>query len=175
LLYESSANNRVRRLGGSVTASANAKATGKMRLPAATFADGAEHDFSGREPPAPSGEFWGVGDTVEFTVSYSQPVPLKTLRLIEGGAHSSTVGYFRTLRPQILVGGTWQDLPAGSLTSAAPTSAPYEIIDWNLPATLFVAAIRLSGATVGGFASIIELDALGESVESLIPGLSSIP
>ncbi len=89
-------------------------------------------------------------------------MPLKTLRLIEGGAHSSLVGYFRTLTPQVLVGGSWQNLPAGALPSAEPTSAPYQIIDWSLPATLLVAGIRLSGTTVGGFASIIELDALSD-------------
>ena len=162
-LYESSANNRMRLEGGSVTAlSSSVEPVGEDGPQAATFADGAEHDFSGREPPSPSDEYWGFGDKVEFTVTYSRAVPLKTLRLIEGGAHSNLVGYFRTLTPQVLVGGSWQNLPTGALSSAEPTSAPYQIIDWSLPATLLVAGIRLSGSTVGGFASIIELDALSD-------------
>ena len=58
-LYEASANNRMRREGGSVTAlSLSAGHVGEDSLQAATFADGAEHDFSGREPPSPSDEFW---------------------------------------------------------------------------------------------------------------------
>ncbi len=154
--------------GGSVTASSSSTAPSHDSPPAATFADGAEHDFSGREPHAPSGEFWGFGDQVEFTVVYGQAVPLKTLRFIEGGAHSNLVGYFRTLTPQVLVGGSWQDLPIGSLSSAASTSAPYQIIDWRLPETLPVAGIRVSGKTVGGFASVIELDALSD-VAAKIP------
>jgi hypothetical protein len=163
LLYESSANNRMRLEGGNVTAlSSSTEPVDEGSPKAATFADGAEHDFSGREPPSPSGEFWGFGDKVEFTVTYSRAVPLKTLRLIEGGAHSNLVGYFRTLTPQVLVGGLWQNLPTGALPSAEPTSAPYQIIDWSLPATLLVAGIRLTGTTVGGFASIIELDALSD-------------
>jgi hypothetical protein len=170
-LYESSANNRMRLEGGNVMALfSSAGHAGEDSPQAATFADGAEHDFSGREPPSPSDEFWGFGDKVEFTVTYSHAVPLKTLRLIEGGAHSNLVGYFRTLTPQVLVGGSWQNLPAGALPSAAPTSAPYQIIDWSLPATLLVAGIRLTGTTVGGFASIIELDALSDIAAKVYPG-----
>jgi hypothetical protein len=167
VLYESSANNRMRLKGGTVTALSSSTEPVEDGAPAAAFADGAEHDFSGREPPAPSGEFWGYGDKVEFTVMYSQAVPLKTLRLIEGGAHSNLVGYFRTVTPQVLVAGSWQNLPTGSLSSAAPTSAPYQIIDWRLPDTLPVAGIRVSGKTVGGFASIIELDALSDIAAKL--------
>ena len=79
------------------------------------------------------------------------------------------VGYFRTLTPQVLVGGSWQNLPTGALPSAEPNSAPYQIIDWSLPATQLVSGIRLSGTTVGGFASIIELDALSDIAGGLPP------
>jgi hypothetical protein len=160
MLYQGSANNRVRLEGGSVTASSSSPDPRNGSPGAATFADGAEHDFSGQEPPAPSDEFWGRGGEVQFTVAYSYPVPLRTLRFIEGGAHSNRAGYFRAMTPQVLVGDTWQYLPAGASASARITSAPYQIIDWTLPETLSVSAIRLHGTTVGGFASIIELDAL---------------
>lgn len=162
ILYESSANNRVRLEAGNVTASSSSTEPVGENPPVTTFADGAEHDFSGKEPPAPSGEFWGYGKKVEFTVTYDRAVPLKTLRFIEGGAHPSSEGYFRSVAPQILQGGVWRDLPATAVASAKPTSDPYQIIDWVLPETIQVEGIRLNGPTVGGFASIIELDALSD-------------
>jgi hypothetical protein len=111
---------------------------------------------------------------VDFTVMYSRAVALKTLRFIEGGAHSNLVGYFRKVTPQVLVNGSWQDLPASASRSARITSAPYQIIDWTLPEALSVTAIRLSGTTVGGFASIIELDALSEPAGMAPPRDSSV-
>jgi hypothetical protein len=162
ILYESSANNRVRLEAGNVTASSSSTEPAAGYPPVTTFADGAEHDFSGKEPPAPSGEFWGHGETVEFTVTYDRAVPLKTLRFIEGGAHPGAEGYFRSVAPQVLRGGAWQNLPVTAVASARPTPDPYQIIDWVLPETIQVEGIRLNGPTVGGFASIIELDALSD-------------
>ncbi|WP_170937239.1 MULTISPECIES: ADP-ribosylglycohydrolase family protein [Rhodomicrobium] len=167
-LYRSSANNRLRLAGGIVTASSSADPSEERAGPG-VFADGVEEDFSGREPSAPSDEFWGMGDDVTFTVSYSEDVPMKILRFIEGGAHANAVGWFRTVRPQMLVNGAWQDLPAGAAPSAKITAAPYQIIDWTLPETLPVSAIRLRGATAGGFASIIELDALSDMAHPPAP------
>jgi hypothetical protein len=175
-LYRSSANNRLRLEGGKVEAFSSNVDPMQEGPGAMAFADGTEHDFSGREPPAPSDEFWGNGEDVDFTVTYSRAVPMKTLRFIEGGAHSNLVGYFRKVTPQVLVDGSWQDLPASASRSAKITSAPYQIIDWTLPEALSVAGIRLRGRTVGGFASIIELDALSEAAgESAATALALAP
>jgi hypothetical protein len=162
VLYESSANNRVRLEAGQVTAASSSTKPVGENPPVTTLADGFEHDFSGKEPAAPSGEFWGYGEKVEFTVSYDRAVPLKTLRFIEGGAHPNEQGYFRSLVPQIKVGGVWRDLPTVAVASAKPTPDPYQIIDWVLPEMIQVEGIGLKGSTVGGFASIIELDALAD-------------
>jgi hypothetical protein len=162
ILYESSANNRVRLEAGTVTASSSSTEPPEDNPPVTTFADGVEHDFSGKEPPAPSGEFWGQGEKLELTVTYDRAVPLKTLRFIEGGAHPSGEGYFRSVTPQILQGAEWKKLPVTAMPSSKPTPDPYQIIDWVLPETILVEGIRLNGTTVGGFASIIELDALSD-------------
>jgi hypothetical protein len=162
ILYESSANNRVRLEAGLVTASSSSTKPVGENPPVTTLADGVEHDFSGKEPAAPSGEFWGYGEKVEFTVTYDRAVPLKTLRFIEGGAHPNEQGYFRNVVPQIKLGGVWRDLPVAAVASAKPTPDPYQIIDWVLPEMIQVEGIGLKGSTVGGFASIIELDALAD-------------
>lgn len=156
-LDQASANVQVRRQGGVVNVSTN---TPGGRPAASVFADGMEHDFSGKEFAERPTEYRASGANVTLEVTYDREVTLKTFRFIEGGNHDVRKGYFRSVTPEALVGDEWKALPADTNQSAAITSKPYQIIDWVLPAAMEVRGIRLKGTAVGGFVSVIELDAL---------------
>lgn len=154
-----SANVRVRRQGGRVEAVSSTR-TGRGRPGPAVFADGIEHDFSGTEPEGAPEEYWAEGKNVTLSVAYDREVRLRTLRLIEGGNHDPGKGYFKSVRPQILIGDSWRDLPAGTAVSTRITAAPYQIVDWVLPMEVAVRGLRLQGDAAGGLVSVIEIDAL---------------
>lgn len=154
-VFRASANNRVRANGGEVAGFANTAAEAGSSV--ANIADGAEHDFSGREPLAAPGAFVTRGTLVEAGVEYDRPVALKRLRLITG-----SVGAFREAKAQYLQGNEWVALPGGTAVSAPFSGKPNQIVDWVLPESVETRGIRLQGVTKSGLASIIELDAFSE-------------
>lgn len=165
-----SANNSVRAMGGSVTASHSLSSTpiSGMGVPLANrFADGGEHDPTGRDVlTSISNEyFWSNGappnahGRVTLTVSYSVPVEVHTIRFIEGD-HFADGGWFNSLAAEALIGGKWILLTT-LLSEPLNPSIPFQIIDLELAEPMTADAIRVSGVA-GGTAQYItaaEIDA----------------
>ncbi len=82
------------------------------------FANGHEHDPSGREvlTPTLNQYFWTKGAApdpdgfVELQVSYAQSVQAHRIRFIEGG-HLAEGGWFETIDVQVRSGNTWSSVP----------------------------------------------------------------
>jgi hypothetical protein len=156
-LYRRSANNRVRLAGGTVQTSA----TGEVS-PSRTkaFADGAEHDFSGREVVRPPRSYTRRAEEglLTLTVMYDRPVEVQTIRLIEGGG-----GGFSTLAAEVLVEGEWQPPPDDTVLSESPDpNIPCQMIDFVLPTSIQAQGIRVTGRAAEPLreVTIAELDAL---------------
>ncbi|MBX3358552.1 MAG: ADP-ribosylglycohydrolase family protein [Phycisphaeraceae bacterium] len=165
-----SANNRVRREGGVVTASAPAgsPAWGRGGGAASLFCDGRETDFSGVDridatyyssegsgaPPGP----------VTLTVTYDRPVLAHTLRLVEGehfdGTDGGAVGgAMQSVLFEVLAGGQWA-APTGTLSEAPDPGVPFQILDLRLAVPVMVMGVRISGLPVGGYVTCSEMDVL---------------
>lgn len=82
------------------------------------FANGHEHDPSGREvlTPTLNQYFWTKGAApdpdgfVELQVSYAQSVQAHRIRFIEGD-HLAEGGWFETIDVQVRSGNTWSSVP----------------------------------------------------------------
>jgi hypothetical protein len=167
-----SANNRVRLTGGQVSASAHPTPPqgppGQTGSPDPAFlANGYELNFSGREffggdrfAFSTAGASPSPGQGVQFTVTYSTPVMLHTVRFIEGD-HFPTGGWLQTLSLQVRTGGQWIAVQAAQ-SEALDSNRPFQVIDLTLPAAVLVDGIRVSGPPggSGAFATCLELDAL---------------
>jgi len=159
-LYQRSANNRVRLAGGSIETSATGKRSAALTR---AFADGAEHDFSGREITRPPRTYSASPEdgAVTFTVTYDRPVEVGTIRFIEGGG-----GGFATIAAEIQIDGVWEPVPAGTFQPTAPKpDVPLQMIDFILPEPVQATGIRVTGTAGGVFAevTIMELDALADA------------
>lgn len=176
-----SANHSVRAAGGSVTATTNI--TGSpwgcqcSGVPAC-IANGYELDWSGIEP----GESGRVqyssrittptpGAVLQLGVEYSLPVSVRTIRFIEGDQWSDADegGWFDSLAIELRVGGVWSAIPFESVQNEPlDPSRPFQTIEWALPSTMEnVTGVRVRGTVGGswGYATCLELDALGERLE----------
>lgn len=156
-----------------------------------------EPDASGREESDyartfyssqnPSGG-WPAQTAQTFTLTYSPPVNVRIVRLIEGnhwpasGTYSDANvpgggGWFETpasnpAAPPVLVelltsGGLWTPVPAQTAQNEPfDANVPFQVIEWTLPATVHnVSGLRVSGwpggtAPAGPFVTIAELDTL---------------
>ena len=155
-LYRRSANNRVLLAGGTVEAWDGETANSRTRV----FADGAEHDFSGREQRRPPRSYQARSEngTATLSVTYDRPVEVATIRFIEGDA-----GGFSEMSAEVLVDGIWQPVPEDTVVSRAPDPVqPYQMIDFVLPEAVMAQGIRVSGSVGGAFGDlvVVELDAL---------------
>lgn len=159
-LYQRSANNQVRLAGGNVEASATGeRSTAQTRA----FADGVEHDFSGREIMRPPRVYSASPENgvVTLAVTYDRPVEVSTIRFIEGGDSG-----FTTIAAEIQIDGAWQPVPEGTFQSADPDpNIPLQMIDFVLPEPVMATGIRVTGTAGGVFAkvTVMELDALAEA------------
>ncbi len=165
-----SANNAVRAMGGSVTGthSLNTTPITGAGLPfASRFAEGGEHDPSGRDvlTTISNRYFWTSGaspdaqGSIALSVSYSLPIEVHTIRFIEGD-HFPDGGWYDNLNAQARVNGNWTPLNTTQSEALNP-QIPFQIIDLVLDAPITADAIRISG-TAGGTATYItaaELDA----------------
>ncbi|NPV68110.1 MAG: ADP-ribosylglycohydrolase family protein [Anaerolineae bacterium] len=159
-LYRRSANNQVRLAGGNVETSATGERSAALTR---AFADGVEHDFSGREVMRPSRIYSASPENgvVTFTVTYDRPVEVGTIRFIEGGDSG-----FTTIAAEIQLDGVWQPIPEGTFQLATPNpDIPLQMIDFVLPEPVQATGIRVTGNAGGVFAkvTIMELDALAEA------------
>jgi hypothetical protein len=157
-LTRRSANNQVRRVGGTV----NALVSGEIdTVGAGRIADGVEHDFSGQEVSEPTQGYRSAKEiaSLTLTVTYDRPVTVQTIRLVEGGGSSG----FSQLAAELRGENGWQAVPSETILSAEPDPAlAYQIIDFILPAPIPATGIRLTGEVAGPLrqATILELDAL---------------
>ena len=164
----------VRRAGGSVTASSSAVGSppggqGATWDPSA-IANGAEQDFSGREPLEGFANFMSTqgaapaGNVVALSVEYDRPVPIAGIRFIEGD-HFNTAGqqggWFDSLSFEVKVGGVWTAASVASRTALDP-AVPFQVIDATLTVPVVVTGLRISGLAGGAqhFITAAELTGL---------------
>ncbi len=167
-LMHRSANNEVRLLGGTVTASSSA--TGQSSGDAAKlslFADGFEHNFAGLEyvPTSKDGQWYSTnspGNTSALeqwlAVTYSQPVWVDLLRYIEGDNSAS----FADIRLELLINGVWTTAPIGTwMDENLDPNIAFQIIDFQLPTPMQITGFRVLGhSTTANFSvGAAELDA----------------
>lgn len=178
-LWRASANNAVRRAGGTVTpicserpAPPNGFGSGDL----AVIADGVEHDFSGREEPAARPRFLSTqradglqGPTHWIGVTYSRPVQVARIRFIEGDHFSASAangGWFERIDAVrvALPGIGWTAIEGWSLSEPLDPARPFQQIDILLPQPITAEGIWIEGLTGGTrrFVTCTELDALAE-------------
>jgi hypothetical protein len=168
-IFTRSANNRVRTLGGAVTPTSSVPGL------AFFFSNGNQHRFSGVEE---DGFHWqpystlGVttpGQSLTLTVTYSMPVSVASIRLVEGDHIDNGVtqgGWFDSITSfEALISGVWTPLSVTQSTPLNP-SVPFQIIDFDLAAPVTATAIRLTGVVGGstGFVNVAEIDAFAPPV-----------
>lgn len=163
-LMERSANNRLRRLGGTVTAESSVSVDSDVNL----IADGFEHNFAGEEW-WPTDNTWfystyqGNGRIQTLSVNYDRPVHISVVRYIEGGSDFAG-GWFTSVEVEVKIDGMWQ-VPPGMVTSSQPLDPgqDYQIIDYVLSQPVQATGIRITGPAGGldGYVTVLELDALG--------------
>lgn len=170
-----SANNRVRAMGGSVTATHSLSSTplnGDGTSLSNRFADGGEHDPSGRDVLTTicNQYFWTYGSQpdaqgrVALTVSYSMPLEVHTIRFVEGDSFSDG-GWFENLSAEVRINGSWTPV---TTTRSEPLNpmVPFQIIDLALDAPVNGDAIRISGVAGGSerYITAAEVDAFSSPV-----------
>lgn len=153
LLYLASNNNQMSLNSGEVTAVSSTDSGNT-----AVLVDGIEFDFSGREIFILPSTFEVDGEETAVTleVTYSQPVTVSTIRLVEGRG-----GGFETVTIELLIDNQW--IPAAlnpDRTSELNPRAGYQLLDFVLEETQQVDGFRLIGtAAESGFDfELLELD-----------------
>jgi hypothetical protein len=145
--------------------------------------NGAESDARGVEPGDVSRVFFSTQtptvapSMITYTVTYSRPVSVAAVRFIEGGSCPAVGngsdpnvagggGWFESLSVELLIGGIWTPLAAGTVQSEPLDPArPMQSIEWALPATAIATGVRIVGVPGGSppsgpFVTISELDTL---------------
>lgn len=171
-----SANNRVRAVGGTVSAFCSVACTpgpGMGSGDAALFANGYEHDYAGLEDDGSRRGFFSShgcglapGTTLSLRVEYDRAVEVERVRFIEGDhfdAVGAAGGWFDALALEARIDGVWTSLPFEF--SQPPDSArPFQVIDLVLGVPVRATGVRISGpASAAGteaFVTCLELDAL---------------
>ena len=137
------------------------------------FLDG-EHFEPNRRYYSSQGGGQAEGDELVLTVTFASDVPTKTVRVTEGdhfslAANGVEGGWFTSVEIELLIGGAWT--PAGASPSQPLDPAlPFQIIDFELPATLDIRGVRLRGVVgTGGFATVSDLDAFAPEAPAPTP------
>jgi len=176
-----SANNRVRRAGGTVAgAFAGGSGTGippvgRGAVTVANISNGLETRFDGLEED--DGTRWyfssqgrgAAGDgTVTLEVTYDRPVEIHTVRFIEGDHFvdaTSNGGWFTSLRFEARISGIWTPL-SGAVASPQLSTRPFEVLDFVVTTPTVATGVRIIGAAggTGQFVTCGELDALSAPV-----------
>jgi hypothetical protein len=141
------------------------------------FANGYQHDFSGRDGIDWQGWFFTTqggalapNQPITLTVLYSEPTPIWSVRLIEGDHWPQAGGWFDSLTVQVLTPAGWIT-PAVVPSEALDPSRPFQIIDYRLSATMTGTGIRVVGLPggPGRFITCAELDAIAPPGSGLMP------
>lgn len=177
-LWLRSANNQIRRAGGTVTGTVIPEPN-SADGPSALIANGYELDFSGAEDFGVNGPGGGrrqvktflptslTGNIQTLMVEYDRPVTVHTIRYFEADAYlagSVQGGWFDALTPEVRVNGVW--IPASAVQSEPLVrEIPFQMIDFVLTSPVLATGIRVSGPIGGtpggrGYLSAMELDAL---------------
>jgi hypothetical protein len=159
-----SANMTMKLAGQAITATSSV--TAGVSLAPSRFADGVEHDFTGREMASSEGQAYSTKrsstDDIEhiFALEYATPVTIDGVRFIEGD-HFDDGGWFDTISVEVLVAGSWASV-AATPSAALDETAPFQIIDFELASAMEVVGIRLRGMPggTGNYVTIAELDGL---------------
>jgi hypothetical protein len=172
-----SANNAVRRAGGTITATFSG-GTGTGTPPAArgvatvvnisngleTRFDGLEEDDTTRAYFSSQGRGAAADGMVTLEVTYDRPIQVHTVRFIEGDHFTdatSNGGWLTSLRFEAHISGNWTPL-TGTLSSPQLTTRPFEVLDFIVTSPIMATGVRLIG-TAGGtgqFVTCAELDIL---------------
>lgn len=170
-----SANNAVRRAGGTVTATSSVAPgnTGGRGSSSASFiANGVEGNYEGREESDANNGFYcslgaaiPPGAEVVLSVTYDRDVPVALVRFIEGERYDDGVvqgGWFANVAVEVLQGGVWNavvTVPSAALDAAVP----FQMIDYVLATPTTARGVRVRGLPGGTnrFVTCAELDALG--------------
>jgi hypothetical protein len=153
-----SANLSVAGEGGTVEVTSSAGSSGLGAV-----VDGFEHRFSGAEVDTSSiPHYEGAQVTAaKVEVTYSRPVRVASLRLIQGSAEWSGAGRFTALQWEALVDGDW--IPLEGVAPAIEPDWNFQQLDFTLATPILAEGIRLSGPVAGGNLSIFEFDAFGDT------------
>jgi hypothetical protein len=160
-LERRSANFRLHSLGASIQCSSSAANAADPAL----FANGFEADFRGLDQQDFSGLPYATGalapgQVVTLTVAYDRPVPIQTVRFMEGD-HTAAGGWFDSLSLELLINNQWQP---GAFQPSEPLdpTKPFQIIDLKLNTPAAASGVRLTGQAGGTGPRITcaEIDAL---------------
>ncbi|MCW4050467.1 MAG: ADP-ribosylglycohydrolase family protein, partial [Candidatus Bathyarchaeota archaeon] len=162
---QGSANNRVRQLGGTVTAESSVSVSSYIEK----MADGFEHNFAGEEwwrtlEPWFYSTEQGSGHSGEIqalSVTYDRLVEVSVIRYIEG-KRGSGGGWFTSADVEVKIDGLWQSPPGSVIaTEALNPNQDYQIIDYILSEPVEATGIRITGPVGGsnGYVTALELDA----------------
>jgi hypothetical protein len=185
--YRRSATATVLRAGGLVTPWASVDSNppegygSRLRR---RFADGFELDDSGvdtindapRIPYSSLGAGQQPGDTIELRVTWSLPVSVGEILLIEGDHfHEGDYpgGWFAGAPiAQVRLNGAWAEPPGGFAATPTPNPlVPFETLRWVLTNPIETTGVRIVGS-VGGeaaFVQVAELDALSPAAPQPAP------
>ncbi|MBC7783466.1 MAG: ADP-ribosylglycohydrolase family protein [Burkholderiales bacterium] len=171
-LMDLSANNVVRRDGGSVEVSTSVTGQSPASLAKLQLiGDGFETDYRGLDynPGSKDGQWYSTqsplnNNAVEqwLAIVYSVPITADVVRFIEADTETSAGGYFSTIRLELLIGGLWVAAPAGtSISETLDPARPFQILDFQLPAAMLFNGMRVIGLPGGANVAVsaAELDA----------------
>ncbi|MFN7020443.1 MAG: ADP-ribosylglycohydrolase family protein [Phycisphaerales bacterium] len=177
-LTASSANIQLPLVGGTVWPSINipgSPPSGYGSWTPAVICTGGIYDFRGLEPAPGSKHYTSTRRTTPtpeihaFTVNYSQPVAVQSVRFVEGNhfhapADAVSGGWFESITVEVYAGGSWI-APQVSASEPLDAAIPFQTIDHLLTTPVWATAIRVSGRAGGEpgqtFATCSALDALG--------------
>lgn len=169
-----SANNVMRRLGGTVAASSSVplgSPGGRGEPWVATFANGVEGNNEGREENDANYGFYcslgtpiPPGSDVVLSVTYDRDVNVSAVRFIEGERYDDGVvqgGWYQNVAVEVLQGGAWNVVSA-TATAALDAAVPFQLIDYVLATPVTARGVRVRGMPGGAnrFVTCAEVDAL---------------
>lgn len=179
-----SANNAVRRTGGSVATASSVNSNPQPGYGLGSFwhlliGNGLENSFAGHEIDPFLAQSYSTmldgtppGSIQTLSITYSIPTPVKAVRFIEGnhfpwGDRTLEGGWFDAATVQVRVGGIWldpADAGAGSVTLSEPLdpTIPCQQIDFIFENPVAATGVRITGPAGGAqaFVTCCELDAL---------------
>ncbi len=169
-----SANNTIRRAGGTITPSSSVPLgnPGGRGVPWVSYmANAVESNYAGREELDGDSSFYcslgaaiPPGTEVLLSVVYDRDILLDAVRFIEGEHYDDGVvqgGWFESLAVDVLQAGTWNSV-AVTPSVALDAGAPFQLIEFSLASPILARGVRVRGLPGGvhRFVTCAELDAI---------------